>query len=37
MKRDAGGKPTKALDVWMETVSDIEVGGEDPKVMQEEA
>ena len=37
MKRDAGGKPTKALDVWMESVSDIEVGGEDPKAIQEEA
>jgi hypothetical protein len=37
MKRDAGGKPTKALDVWMESVADVEVGGEDPKVIQEEA
>jgi hypothetical protein len=37
MKRDAGGKPTKTLDVWMESVSDIEVGGEDPKVIQEGA
>jgi hypothetical protein len=37
MKREAGGKPTKTLDVWMESVSDVEVGGEDPKVIQEEA
>jgi hypothetical protein len=37
MKRDAGGKPTKTLDVWMESVADVEVGGEDPKVIQEEA
>jgi hypothetical protein len=37
MKREAGGKPTKTLDVWMESVADVEVGGEDPKVMQEEA
>ncbi len=37
MKREAGGKPTKALDVWMESVADVEVGGEDPKVIQEEA
>jgi hypothetical protein len=37
MKRDAGGKPTKTLDVWMESVADVEVGGDDPKVIQEEA
>jgi hypothetical protein len=37
MKRDAAGKPTKTLDVWMESVSDVEVGDESPKVIQEEA
>jgi hypothetical protein len=37
MKRDAGGKPTKSLDIWMESVSDVEVGTDDPKVIQEEA
>ncbi len=37
MKREAGGKPTKTLDIWMESVEDVEVGGEDPKVIQEEA
>ena len=37
MKRDAGGKPTKSLDIWMESVADFEVGEEDPKVIQEEA
>jgi hypothetical protein len=37
MKREAGGKPTKTLDVWMESVDDVEVGGEDPKVIQGEA
>jgi hypothetical protein len=37
MKRDAGGKPTKSLDIWMVTVADVEVGGEDPKVILEEA
>lgn len=37
MKRDAGGKPTKALDIWMETVSDVEVGDADPKAIQGEA
>ncbi len=30
MKRDAGGKPTKTLDVWMESVADVEVGEGDP-------
>lgn len=37
MKRDAGGKPTKSLDIWMENVADVEVGSEDPKVIHEEA
>lgn len=37
MKRDAGGKPTKSLDIWMESVSDVEVGTDDPKVIQEGA
>ena len=37
MKRDAGGKPVKTLDVWMETVADVEVGDADPKAILEEA
>jgi hypothetical protein len=37
MKRDAGGKPVKSLEIWMETVADVEVGSDDPKVIQEEA
>ena len=37
MKRDAGGKPVKSLDVWMESVIDVEVGDESPKAIQEEA
>jgi hypothetical protein len=37
MKRDSGGKPTKSLDIWMESVADFEVGESDPKVIQEEA
>jgi hypothetical protein len=37
MKRDAGGKPTKPLEIWMESVADVEVGSDDPKVTQEEA
>jgi hypothetical protein len=37
MKREAGGKPVKPLDIWMESVADVEVGDESPKVIQEEA
>ena len=37
MKRDAGAKPVKPLEVWMESVADVEVGEGDPKVIQEEA
>ena len=37
MKRDAGGKPVKPLDIWMENVADVEVGDADPKVIQGEA
>jgi hypothetical protein len=37
MKRDAGGKPVKPLETWMETVADVEVGSDDPKAIQEEA
>ena len=37
MKREAGGKPVKTLDVWMETVADVEVGTDSPKAILEEA
>jgi hypothetical protein len=37
MKRDAGGKQVKPLDVWMESIADVEVGDENPKVIQGEA
>lgn len=37
MKREAGGKPIKSLDIWMESVLDLEVGAEDPKVTPGEA
>jgi len=37
MKRDAGGKPVKSLDIWMETVADVEVGDADPKAIPGEA
>lgn len=37
MKREAGGKTIKPLDIWMESVLDLEVGAEDPKVTPGEA
>jgi hypothetical protein len=35
-KREAGGKPTKTLDVWMESVINLEVGSDNPKAINEE-
>jgi hypothetical protein len=35
-KRDAGSKTTKPFEVWMESVSDVQVGDDNPKVMSEE-
>ena len=37
MKREAVGKPSKPLEIWMETVADVEVGTDSPKAIQEEA
>lgn len=37
MKREAAGKPVKPLDIWAESVIDIEVGADDPKASNEEA
>lgn len=37
MKREGAGKPVKSFEVWMETVSDIEVSNKDPKVSTSEA
>ena len=37
MKREAGGKPVKAFDIWMETVADVSAGDSDPKATQPEA
>lgn len=37
MKREAGGKPVKAFEVWMETVADVSAGDSDPKATQPEA
>ena len=36
-KREAGGKPVKPYDAWMETVTDVIVGDADPKAIQQEA
>jgi hypothetical protein len=35
-KREAGGKATKTLDIWMESVIDLEVGADSPKAISEE-
>jgi hypothetical protein len=37
MKREAGGKPVKTLEVWTETITDVTVGDSDPKVIPSEA
>ena len=37
MKRESAGKPVKPIDVWTETVANVEVGDADPKVIQSEA
>jgi hypothetical protein len=36
-KRDAGTKTTKPFEAWMESVSDVEVGNDDPKAINEVA
>jgi hypothetical protein len=36
MKRNAGGKPVKSLEIWQESISDITVGENDPKAISEE-
>jgi hypothetical protein len=37
MKREAGGKPVKTLDVWTETIAEVTVGEANPKVTPSEA
>lgn len=37
MKREAAGKPVKPLDIWMESITDIEVGVDNPKAIESEA
>ena len=37
MKREAGGKPVKSLDIWMENVAEVTVGETDsPKAMSQD-
>ena len=37
MKRTAGGKPVKTLEIWSETVADVTVGDVVPKATPSEA
>ena len=37
MKRAAAGKPVKPIEVWTETIAEVIVGEENPKVMPSEA
>ena len=37
MKREAGGKPVKSFEIWIDTVSDVDVENLDPKVSKAEA
>ena len=37
MKREAGGKPVKPIEVWTETISEVTAGEADPKVILSEA
>jgi hypothetical protein len=36
MKREAAGKPTKSLEIWMEGITNLEVGDDDPKAISAE-
>jgi hypothetical protein len=36
MKREAAGKPVKSLEIWMESITDINVGDDSPKAIAEE-
>ena len=37
MKREAGGKPVKPFEAWMETVVDVQAGDGNPKATSAEA
>lgn len=36
MKRESAGSPVKPLEIWMESIVDIEVGKDNPKAIAEE-
>ena len=36
MKREAAGKPVKSYEIWMETVSNIMAGEDDPKAIEKD-
>lgn len=36
-KREAAGKPTKAFNIWMDTIADIKAGEDNPKATSAEA
>jgi hypothetical protein len=36
-KREAGNKPVKPYDAWVETITDVVVGDANPKATQQEA
>ena len=36
-KREAAGKPTKAFNIWMDTIADIKAGEDNPKAISAEA
>ena len=35
MKRESAGKPSKSLEIWMESIVDVEVGLDNPKAINE--
>jgi hypothetical protein len=37
MKREGGAKPVKPFEIWCETVAEVLVGNDDPKVTSGEA
>jgi hypothetical protein len=37
MKREIAGKPVKSYEIWCETVSEVTVGDDNPKVTDPEA
>lgn len=36
MKRESGGQPVKAYEIWCETIADVQVGDDSPKAIEKE-